>query len=104
MGVSNKTIINKMIQELNKAQINTENNTKITQHIEYVKLLCDLVLDEETPNTPSISSAPKQEETISAKEMKAMIGNKGSVNKPSVSTSSSTIDHDDANGDSILDF
>lgn len=98
MAVSNKTIINKMIQELNKAQIDTENHTKITQHIEHVKLLCDLILDDKTP------SKPEQKQTISADEMKAMIGDRGSVNKPSVSTSSSTIDHDDANGDSILDF
>lgn len=93
MAVSNEKIINKMIQELYQAKEKNETKQMHT-HISNVKLLCELLLDEEdsTENTEEISQA----------ELKAMLGD--SVDHKPTIKRTTTIDHEEANGTSIFDF
>ncbi|MBY7144777.1 YwdI family protein [Virgibacillus sp. NKC19-3] len=93
MAVGNNTVIRKMIHELTQAQ-EQDNQDKMTKHIENVRLLCDLFLEEASPSKG-------EKETISAEEMKAMLGKQASENK---TIKSKPMDHDGANGDSIFDF
>lgn len=103
MAVANETIIQKMMQELNKAKAVSNNKNSMTKHIEHVKLLCELLLEEADgrleKTTPKISKTK-----ITAEEMKAMMGTTGSrvINTPS--SEKTIIDHGEANGDSIFDF
>ncbi|MFU0789432.1 YwdI family protein [Virgibacillus proomii] len=103
MAVANATIINKMITELNKAKADPENTIEITKHISHVRLLCDLLLEEQ-PKTVNQTD----EHTISQLELKAMIGERDDSKviqqQHQDSGNSSKLDHDDANGDSIFDF
>jgi len=95
MAVANETIINKMITELNQAKENELSPEKMVKHIANVRLLCDLFLEEDSvkPDAKAASQA----------ELKAMIGEEG-MNKQLHHKEKSSIDHDDANGDSLFDF
>ncbi|MBU5267939.1 YwdI family protein [Virgibacillus proomii] len=102
MAVANATIINKMITELNKAKADPENITEMTKRISHVRLLCDLLLEEQ-PKTVNQTD----EHTISQLELKAMIGEQDAskvIQQHQVSGNLSKLDHDGANGDSIFDF
>ncbi|WP_174614980.1 YwdI family protein [Virgibacillus ihumii] len=92
MAVANETIIKKMINELNKARDADEKSVK--NHIANVQLLCDLMLEGDKPQTEKTS--------ITNAEMKAMIGENGNQKVEPVQRS--TINDDDANGDSLFDF
>ncbi|MFD1036906.1 YwdI family protein [Virgibacillus byunsanensis] len=93
MAVANKTIIQKMITELQQALEKDENHTSITNHISNVRLLCDLMVGEN-------SSQLNKSDHITNEEMKAMI--KGSQGDKAAYKR--TLDDDSANGDSIFDF
>lgn len=93
MAVGNNTVIQKMITELNQAK-EQHDQDKMIKHIENVRLLCELLLEEDPSPTGD-------KEGISAEEMKAMLGKQAGENKKVKSTS---VDHDGANGDSIFDF
>jgi Family of unknown function (DUF5327) len=102
MAVANVTIINKMITELNKAKADPENTSEITKQISHVRLLCDLLLEEQ-PKTVNQTD----EHTISQLELKAMIGEQDAskvFQQHQDLGNSSKLDLDDANGDSIFDF
>jgi len=97
MAVANETIINKMMNELKVAKEDPYNKEKMMKHVGHVKLLCELLLQEERPEEI-------QKSKITADEMKAMMGQKATKAMPSNSSPKSIIDHDDANGESIFDF
>lgn len=94
MAVSNRTIIQKMTSELELAKASQHDMTK---HIAHVKLLCELLLEEE-----GLSAASKTD--VSAKEMKAMMGVTGHPSSEEKQADRSNMDNDDANGKSIFDF
>lgn len=96
LAVTNETIIRKMMKELNYVQHNDADNETMKKHIANVRLLCDLVLEEETT---------VDTDHITNEEMKAMIG-KDSSNRVGKTQSihRESIEHDDANGSSIFDF
>lgn len=102
MAVTNETIIQKMMQELNKAKAVSHQKEHMTKHIEHVKLLCELLLEEKEDRVNK--TMPMTTKTrITAAEMKAMMGS--TENERTTSTSNdNSIDHDGANGDSIFDF
>jgi len=100
MAVSNETIIQKMMQELNKAKVVSHNTENMTKHIEHVKLLCELLLEDKDEYTNQATS--KTRTKITAAEMKAMMGRTDS--KKVTPSSAGRIDHGDANGESIFDF
>ncbi|HLR72436.1 MAG TPA: DUF5327 family protein [Pseudogracilibacillus sp.] len=97
MSVANETIINKMMHELKVVKEEPNNKEKMMKHVGHVKLLCELLLEEERP-------LEIQKNKITAEEMKAMMGQNATKSLPSTSGSKSSIDHDDANGESIFDF
>lgn len=101
MAVANETIINKMMQELTEAKTNPHHKETLNKHIEHVKLLCELILDEERPHS-NIKTEDKTK--ITAEEMKAMMGQSQAQTLQNPSHRETTLDHDDANGESIFDF
>lgn len=109
MAVENKTILNKMMNELEKAKQNQQDPSKFKQHIANIKLLCDLFIDEEDlveeKDIHTNKVTPKNEE-FSEAELKAMIGNQDVIQKVQQQQfkKTVTIDHEDANGNSIFDF
>ncbi|SFE08294.1 hypothetical protein SAMN05216238_10832 [Lentibacillus persicus] len=96
MAVSTETVLQKMKQELAEAQQSSADQATMKKHIANIQLLCELLMEEE----PS-SSEKQTSRDITAKEMKAMMGNK-SVRKGT--EPEHTINHEGANGESIFDF
>ncbi|MHA6250631.1 YwdI family protein [Oceanobacillus sp. CAU 1775] len=93
------TIINKMIKELNLAKEKTNAREELLTHISHVKLLCELFLEDDTSNEATTKSSASE---ITEQEIKAMLGEQ--KQDPSKKEERSTVDFDDANGDSIFDF
>lgn len=101
MAVANETIIQKMMQELTKAKDVSNNQERLLTHIEHVRLLCDLLLEEKNEGYDNAMTKTNRTK-ITADEMKAMMGTtKKVVTPPSERTN---INHGEANGDSIFDF
>jgi len=97
MAVSNGTIIEKMMEELQQAKQQSTNQVAMKQHLSHVRLLCDLILQEDTP------AMNKNE--ISGAEMKAMLGTaQPNQIKEQQQFGKQTINHEEANGSSIFDF
>jgi uncharacterized protein (DUF305 family) len=94
MAVANEKVIRKMINELQQALEMETDQQKMMQHISSVKLLCELIVED----------VPQREShlEISTEEMKAMIGDVGKIKAKE--SRSANIDHDGANGGSLLDF
>lgn len=108
MAVSNETIINKMMQELNLAKSKHQNKEQLAKHVEHVKLLCELILEDDTsatmPTVPQSKPAVTSKTDITAEEMMAMMGNMKPKPGASTQTSEPGPNHGEANGDSIFDF
>ncbi|MBP1969817.1 hypothetical protein J2Z83_001925 [Virgibacillus natechei] len=103
MAVGNDKVIQKMISELNQAKEQNHKQDKWLKHIENVRLLCDLLLEDDASESTNEAKSPT--ESISTEEMKAMIGKQESEVKSNPDKfKKSTIDHDIANGNSIFDF
>lgn len=102
MAISNQAAIEKMINELQQALAQGSSEVKTREHVRAVRLLCDLILEEE--------SKPEPAATSSAQELEKMMGglestlDKQSGIKKQPGSSRSKIDHEEANGDSIFDF
>lgn len=100
MAVSNEAMIAKMIQELQQAKQQTTKQDTMKQHLSHVRLLCDLILQEDTP---AIAATSKSE--ISEAEMKAMLGSaQPNQVKEQQQIGKQSINHEEANGSSIFDF
>jgi hypothetical protein len=101
MAVNNETVLQKMMAELQQAKQLKDNETAMLKHIQHIRLLCDLFLDEEEMPVTSL----RRPDNIESAEMKAMLGEKG-YNKELAEQQGKRdqIDHDGANGDSIFDF
>lgn len=54
MTVSNETVINKMIQQLEKAKRSIHDEAIVVDHISKVKLLAELILEEYVEKSPTI--------------------------------------------------
>ncbi|KKE77745.1 YwdI family protein [Oceanobacillus caeni] len=103
MAIENETILNKMLKEINDAKENQNNQDKLLIHINNVKLLCDLFLEEDSEKN---SAVQEQRDEFTEAELKAMIGKQDTIKKIQQQQlkQSETIDHEQANGDSIFDF
>lgn len=97
MVVTTNTIMQKMIKEAQQAKNNQNNHVEMMKHVANVKLLCELLLEDEAPQ------AIAQHETT-ADEMKAMMGTLQKSQTTDRIQKQSRFDEDDANGDSIFDF
>lgn len=54
MTVSNETVINKMIQQLEKAKMSIHDEAIVVDHISKVKLLAELILEDCVEKSPTI--------------------------------------------------
>ncbi|WP_368653383.1 YwdI family protein [Ornithinibacillus sp. 4-3] len=91
MTISNNTVLQKMMKELQEAQIQQQHNQDITIHISKIYMLCELLLDKQESGSPL--DATQQEQIAMFGEIRASKEDKHEK-----------IDHEDANGDSIFDF
>src|SRR5690625_4301953 len=97
MAISNGAILEKMTEELQQAKQQSTNQEAMKQHLSRVRLLCDLILQEDTPATT------KSE--MSEAEMKAMLGTaQPNQIKEQQQFGKQTVNHEGANGNSIFDF
>jgi hypothetical protein len=93
MPVSDQKVLKKMMGEIQKAQDDQYDPSKLKEHIRAIRLLCDLFLEDESTTSEEVvlqkmkeQEQRNQDHTYRQKEEQ----------KP--------IDHDDANGSSIFDF
>ncbi|WP_053218045.1 YwdI family protein [Virgibacillus senegalensis] len=95
MAISNQTVLAKMMSELQEALVKKDKTAAVREHVRAVRLLCDLVLEEDS------ASASDQ-------EMAKMMGDMATgrtAGKPEVkSVGKQAVDHEEANGNSIFDF
>jgi hypothetical protein len=102
MAVDNDKILQKMMTELQQARKLQDNDAAMLQHIQHIRLLCDLFLEED--ETAMVKTFEKPSDMEEA-ELKAMLGEKAyGMQKGMQQEKKSQIDHDDANGSSIFDF
>lgn len=123
MAVSRDSIISKMQQELQTLQNKTPSKTEFRQHIGNVKLMCELLLENEMDdsgeNQTRLASSEdvmeqyhQQTPDMTEAEYNVMIKGKdgqhaGQANHPlkkKHDTHNDLTNHDGANGDSIFDF
>lgn len=103
MAITNQAVLQKMVNELQQAMAKGERSDSVREHVRAVRLLCDLILDEDETPVKQVSQLDQD------LELKKMMGNLSNVPK-SVPSSQATksdqpkIDHGDANGNSIFDF
>lgn len=69
--ITNKHVLNKMAQELKDAQDNSGDQERVKQHAHAIRLLCDLILDNQDQSEIK-SSKPKRH--LTDMEMKKMMG------------------------------
>lgn len=98
MSISTTSILKKMLNEAKLANDKKTNTNDMQKHVANVKLLCDLLLDEEE----TVDKA--EEHSITPDEMKAMMGKSDRSERLSSESRRTEIDNDDANGKSIFDF
>ena len=102
MSMQNQTVLTKMMKELNAAIDKEQDGQNFLQHINNIKLLSELFLEEAGEPVQTVRSSESQN-TFSEQEIKAMLGEKkrsgiANQNPPA------TTDYGEANGDSIFDF
>ncbi|WP_181347744.1 YwdI family protein [Thalassobacillus sp. CUG 92003] len=104
MAVSNQTVLTKMSHEIQEAMAKQgESTSSVREHVRAVRLMCDLLLDEQAPQELSPSVQEPTEAEI-RKMMGAAPRKTQTEDKSLVKTSGSSFDEEDANGNSILDF
>ncbi|QHT48215.1 YwdI family protein [Halobacillus sp. ACCC02827] len=94
MAITNQTVLKKMSNEIQEAMLQYGDEQKVREHVRSIRLLADLLLEEE----PVRTEAPVQEPT--AEEVRRMMG----VDAPSRPDQQKKVDHGEANGPSIFDF
>lgn len=91
MAVANSTIIQKMMKEIQQAQLQQHNNPMLIKHISNIHMLCELLLEEHEQGNGTEDMQ---------QELKMMMGD----SEREIPLKTTTRDHDQANGDSIFDF
>lgn len=99
MAITHQTVLKKMSSEIQEAMLQHGNEHKVREHVRSVKLLADLLLEEDPGSESSSSSA--QEPTV--EEVRKMMGADKQPSQPK-NQQEKKIDHDDANGSSIFEF
>lgn len=94
MAISNQTILKKMSAEIQEAMLHHTEDQKLREHVRSVKLLADLLLEEESSHSPTM----REESRPTAEEIRKMMGAKPPKQKEEDDN------HDGANGSSIFDF
>lgn len=90
MQVSMDAILNKLAKELSLTEQQKQNPQKVREHLNVIRALCDLVLDEGTET--GVRSMPLSEPKFTAPQATVL------------SSNPVYLQEDDANGGSLLDF
>lgn len=98
MSVSYDQILNKMMKEIQEAHMMKRHPEKVKEHVRAVKLLGDLILDESGSIEGESFQQPSERMYEPSRNTQAQ-GSPTPAPKPKP-----TIDHEEANGDSLLDF
>ena len=105
--ITNEKVLQKMQQEIQTALSKKDQHAEVKEHARAIRLLCDLILDQEEAQAPiDTSKAAGTHNAQDELELRKMMGDI-SASKPNtgnVSTDSKKMQEDDANGDSLLDF
>jgi Family of unknown function (DUF5327) len=91
-------LLQKMEEELLKAKA-SDSDKEMTEKLNVIKSLCEVILDEK-PNSLNIASPAAKE--INPAELQKMMGNLPVKQQPTII--SSPLKENDANGDSLFDF
>ncbi|MCD5324007.1 MULTISPECIES: YwdI family protein [Pontibacillus] len=94
MSVSYDQILQKMMKEVQEASLGQSNPEKVKEHVRAVKLLSDLILDEQ--GSASSYSQPTPQPYIQPQKT---VESPKPAPKPQPE-----IDHEEANGNSLFDF
>ncbi|MBN8234941.1 YwdI family protein [Halobacillus kuroshimensis] len=98
MAVTNHSVLKRMANEIQEAMLQHGNEPKVREHVRSVKLLAELLLEEESQGgrpEPSVNEP-------TAEEIRKMMGaDKAPVKQSQPDTA---VDHEEANGPSIFDF
>ncbi|MDC3416816.1 YwdI family protein [Aquibacillus salsiterrae] len=94
MAISYEAVLRKMKKEIDEALSQAGKEVTVRERVRAVKLLCDLVLEEEGQGVGKTESEVGKDKI----ELRAMMGDVG-LAKPK-----STSKDEEANGDSIFDF
>jgi len=124
MAISNHTIISRMLREIHVLQKNTSSETEFITRVENIKLMCELLLENE-PEESMEKHARGDRPTVSDEEMMQMLQGKPEMTdeeynvmikgnntprtekhvvKPKNTTHDTSSNHEGANGASIFDF
>ncbi|SET22443.1 hypothetical protein SAMN05421676_103269 [Salinibacillus kushneri] len=103
MPVPDRKVLQKMLNEVQQAMDNAHDPSKMKEHIKSVRLLTDLFIDEET-TTSETEVMLKLTQEQNHKRSSHQVYNPGTSSPSSPGHQRESIDHDDANGDSIFDF
>lgn len=97
MAVPYESIFQKMMQEIQEARMVVGDHAEMKRRIANVKLLCELILEEETGSAAKRESQKSTTESVQNAHVKHVqySGEHGNIRK---------VTDDDANGNSIFDF
>ncbi len=100
MSVSYDQILQKMMKEIQEANLQQEQPDKVKEHVRAVKLLGDLILDDDsvTPKMMQSSVVTNQSSFASTSQPQ------GAETPTPAPKPKQEIDHEEANGESLLDF
>ncbi|MCA1020860.1 hypothetical protein GLW04_10440 [Halobacillus litoralis] len=97
MAVTNHSVLKRMANEIQEAMLQHGNEQRVREHVRSVKLLAELLLEEDAQGgrpEPSVNEP-------TAEEIRKMMG---ADKAPAKQSQPDTVDHEEANGPSIFDF
>ncbi|PBB06374.1 YwdI family protein [Salimicrobium humidisoli] len=101
MSISMQQLLQRMNKEIEEAMLRHEDPVRVREHARAVRLLCDLVLEEERQESAGApATGEKNDMQPTAEEMRKMMGQ----DPPERKSTNDKLDHDGANGSSIFDF
>ncbi|MFG6114005.1 YwdI family protein [Halobacillus sp. MO56] len=106
MAISNQAVLKKMMNEIQEAMQKNSETSSVREHVRAIRLLCDLMLDERPEQSTGSSAYPDPAEVDepTTAEIRKMMGDLPSSRQQTDQQKKQTIDHEEANGDSIFDF
>ncbi|KGP74195.1 YwdI family protein [Pontibacillus yanchengensis] len=105
MSVSYDQILQKMMKELQEANLVKQHPEKVKEHVRAVKLLGDLIVDDEGASISSMQTM--QQPSTAAQQMMTSTQSQQPTASPSpqpAPKSEPSINHEEANGESLFDF
>lgn len=104
MNISVQTLLNKIEQELQLAKSSTKQE-RLREKIYSIKILCELVLDEQQAGSgASAKTAGQVYQPSPAPALHQPVANQQVFQQPAALPQGKKVEMDEANGDSLFDF